>query len=98
MNPPFYKQPSEKYAIAVDYSNDLTSGETIASTLVTAIETYTGTTVTTTIIDSTAVTSTQAKAVVKAGTSGKQYKITVKSTSSLSYIYEDDLFMTVLDD
>ena len=98
MNPPFYKQPTEKYAIAMDYTSELADSETISSTAIVVTEILAGTVVTSTIIDSTATTDTQAKAVIKAGTSGKRYKITFKSTSNLAYVYEDDVFMTVLDD
>lgn len=96
MNPPFLKQPTEKYLIAVDYTTELATGETIASVTVTAYEVLTGTNVTSTVIDSTATTTTLGKAVIKAGTSGKKYKITFVVTTSLGYILEDDLFMIVL--
>jgi hypothetical protein len=94
-NVPFYKQPAEKYLIAMDYTSELSTGETIASATVKCYEVVAGTDVTTTLIDSSSTTTTQAKTVIKAGTSGKKYKVIFLTTTSLGYIFEDDVFFFV---
>jgi hypothetical protein len=93
----FSKQAAEKYAVGIDYEDDLVTGETIASVVVVGTEKATGTVVTSTIIDSTTTTTTTASAVVKAGTSGVAYVLTFTATSSLGYVYEDEIIMNVRD-
>ena len=93
----FPKQPNEKYSVAIDYTDELTTGETVSSTVITAAEVATGDDATATVIDSTTNSTTTATAVVKAGTSGLQYKFTYVTTTSLGYVLEDETIMTVKD-
>ena len=91
----FTKQPDEQYPISVDYSNILGDGETISAKDVKAYDSS-DTDVTSTLIDSSTIVGETIKAVVKAGTSGQNYKITFKATTSDSNIYEDDVTMRVV--
>lgn len=92
----FTKQPSEIYPISVDYSDVLDTGETISSESVTATDSA-GTDVTATLIDSTEISGSTIKAVIKAGTTGNKYKLTFKATTSDSNLYEDDITMRVVE-
>ena len=94
----FFKQSSEQYPIAVDFSEVLATGETITAKDVSAIV-FIGTagTATSTVIASSAISSDNVNVTVKAGTSGLTYKITVKITTSALNVYEEDVLMEVID-
>lgn len=93
----FYKQNSEKFPIAVDFSTNIESGDSIASKDVSAIIIASSADATATVIDSSLLVSTSniIKAVVKDGTTGTNYKITFKATTTNGYIYEHDVAMLV---
>lgn len=92
----FTKQPAEKRTIAVEYLNELPSGVTVVSGTVAAVD-GNGVDVASTVLTSTTATisGTQARAQVKAGTSGVDYKITFLTTLSNTDIWEDDILMQV---
>ena len=90
----FLKQPSEEFTIAVDFSGDLDTGETLDSAVVTATDSA-GTDVTSTIVASDAVSGSTWAVRVRAGTAGQDYKITVTATTSDSQVYEHEVTMRV---
>ena len=90
----FLKQPSEEFTIAVDFSGDLDTGETLDSAVVTATDS-TGADVTSTIVASDAVSGNAWAVRVRAGTAGQDYKITVVATTSDSQVYEHEVTMRV---
>lgn len=94
----FHKQPAEQYTIAVEFSGKLPSGTALSSGTVAAVDSQ-GNDVATTILGSTgaAISGTQAKVLVKAGTTGQQYKITFKMTLDNANLLEEDITMSVVD-
>ena len=92
----FNKQPSEKFKIEIDFSNLITSPETISSIDVKAY--LFSTDVTSTVIDTSSYTGTSIYVTVKSGTDGLTYKITVKATTSTGNIFEYDVNMIVKDE
>lgn len=93
----FTKQPSEKYPVSIDFSNSLGSGETISSIEVSAVNLSTNEDATSSIVDSSTNNDDTVGITVKGGVNKTVYKITTKVTSSLTNIYEEDLFMNVFD-
>ena len=90
----FLKQPSEEFTIALDFSGDLDTGETLSSAVVTATDSA-GTDVTATIVVSDAVSGDTWAVRVQAGTAGSDYKITVVVTTSTGQVYEHEVMMRV---
>lgn len=88
----FTKQPSEKFTINISYVNNI-SDETISSATVTAY--LNDSDVTSTIIHSTSYDDDSVNIIVKAGTAGKNYKITSVVTTTSSNIFEKDVQMRV---
>ena len=97
MNNEWHKQPGEVESIEVVFSARMTTGETIATQTVTAIETTHNTSATTAVIDSSAIVDTSVYIKVKDGTDGVDYKITVIVTTSGGNILEEDILMKVYD-
>lgn len=93
----FKKQPSERFPISANFSYDLEAGDTIASKAVTAVSLPDNTDATATVIDNSSIASPAIIVIVKGGTSGTDYKITVVATTTLGYIYEKDIKMKVVD-
>ena len=95
----FIKEPNEKYVVAVEYAGLSPTGETLVSGTVSALNLVTGTDATGTVLSSPTLTvaGTQAKATVRAGTSGTEYKLTFLTTWSGGSILEDELLMAVVD-
>lgn len=93
----FTKQPSEKYTIAIDYTDRLPVGRSLSSAAVSAIRIDTGADATSTVIDTPTATISgfQVQFTIKAGTSGIDYKLTVVATLDNGHILEDDLTMKV---
>lgn len=92
------KQPGEQYPVEVDFSasGKLPSGTTISSGTVKAEDS--GSDVSGTVLGSTSATisgGNKARVVVKAGTDGKEYKITFTVTLSDGSKLEEEIFMRV---
>lgn len=95
----FTKQPAETYKIAIEFADRLPFSATLASVVWSAIETSTGNSATATVIEDVAgeISGTQARVIVKAGTSGKAYKLTALVTLDDDSILEEDLIMAVVE-
>lgn len=93
----FLKQPSEEFTIALDFSGDLETGETIASKTVTASDLADSSDQTATIIVSSSIDGSRVRVRVRAGTNGHDYKITAVATTNLSQVYEHEVIMRVRD-
>lgn len=91
----FFKQPDEIVPVSIDFTDAINSTETITSLIVTAA-TLLGIDVTATIIDDDSISGDICKAVIKSGTSGTKYKITMKAITSEGNLYEEDLILSVL--
>lgn len=91
----FLKQPSEEFTIALDFSADLESGETIADKTVTAIDVADSSDQTSTIIVSSSIDGSRVRVRIQAGTNGHDYKITAIATTNLSQVYEHEVTMRV---
>lgn len=92
----FQKQPAEAYPIAIDYTNRLPSGLTLAS------GTVSGTNLATGSADNSVLSSTTAtldgnklKVKIQAGAHGTDYKITFLAALSDSSVLEDEIIMQV---
>jgi hypothetical protein len=88
----FCKQPSEKYQIEIDFTNVITSIETISSI---SVKGYLANTEDNTIIDTSSFADSSVYITVKSGTNNMTYKITAKVTTDLGNIYEHDIQMIV---
>lgn len=91
----FIKQSSEKYAITVNFADNLADSEIISSYTVSVVD-HNGNAVTS-VIDTSSNDDDSVSIIVKAGSNETIYKITIAVTTSLSYVYEDDIYMEVLD-
>lgn len=93
----FTKQPTETYTIAIDFTDRLPPGRSLASAAISAIRIDTGADATATVIDTPTATISgfQVQFAVKAGTSGIDYKLTAVVTLDNGHILEDDLTMKV---
>ena len=97
----FTKQPSEQYAISVEFYLVLQSGISLVSGTVSAIDiSNNNSDATSIVLDSATVTinATKASIFVKAGVDGHTYKISMVITTTGSTpvsIFEEDLFMEV---
>jgi len=93
----FTKQPSEDYPIDLEWQGRLPPGKTLSSVAASAKRTDTGADATATVLGSSTppVTGTKALVRVKAGTTGLDYQITLKSTFSDGSVLEDEWLMQV---
>jgi len=93
------KQPSEAYYIAFDFTNVITTGDSIATATITAIDLGDGTSATDTITTAAeqVIVSPKVYVWIKAGTADHNYKITCKITTNAdpSEIYELDARLPV---
>ena len=92
----FFKTEAELYPIAIDFTNRLPTGATIASAMGSVINTRTGLT-DNSVFDNTAltVTTTTAKAVFKLGNSGDDYEASYSATLSDGSILVEKVLMQV---
>lgn len=88
------KQPAEVIVIGVDFSS-IVGSATISSTSVTSIEVDTGQGAS--IAQSAGVENNVVKIKLSGGTDGKRYKVTVQVTLSDGQIWEEDVFVDVVD-
>lgn len=92
----FEKQSNEKYAISIDFSNTLETTETIASFTLSVTDELGQSVTTSDVVDSSSNDNDSVEIVVKGGTNGKNYKLTAVTTSSLGYVYEEDVYMEII--
>lgn len=92
----FEKQSNEKYAISIDFSNTLETTETIASFTLSVTDELGQSVTTSDVVDSSSNDNDSVEIVVKDGTNGKTYKLTAVTTSSLGYVYEEDVYMEII--
>ncbi len=90
----FYKQPSETYTIAMDFVGRIPPTVTISSDSVTAVD-EDGSDASATVISSSTSSGTEVQAVVQAGSTGTDYRITISATLSNSEVLEEDVLMRV---
>ena len=90
----FTKQPSERIPISMDFTNLLTTDETILTLTVTAMDSD-DEDVTSAVVYNSSISDNVCRATIQAGIDSERYKITFSVTSSLSAIYEEDVFMKV---
>ena len=88
------KQPNERHPINIDFTNLLDVGETIASKTATAVDSA-AVDKTSTVVHSSEIDGSKIVVVVKAGTDGESYKITIRATTSSGNVYEEDVLMEV---
>lgn len=92
----FTKQDSEKYGQTIDFSNTLSEGETIASFEITVTDHLENEVPVSEIIESSTSDTDSVTFVAKDGENETIYKITIIITSNVGYIYEEDIYMEVL--
>lgn len=95
------KSPVEKFPVYFNFSSDMLSSESISTKTVTCINSSTGVTSKTTIIDSETISDQEVIVVLKSGTEGQEHSIQCAITTSLGNIYQRDLLLviqTVVDD
>jgi hypothetical protein len=90
----FIKQTNEEYAVSVDFSNTLEDSETISSFTISAIDNSGNSS--NSIIDSSINDDDSVEFIVTGGNNETIYKISIVVTSSLGYIYEEDVYMEVI--
>lgn len=91
----FSKQPSEEFIVTTDFSNDLTSGETISSSNVSAIRLSDGSDLTSDIIELSQNGSKKILVGVRNGVDGDLYRIIIKIITSLGWKYQKNITMKV---
>lgn len=94
----FEKQRAEREAYAIEYEDDLASGDTIALGPVVLVEIQGG------MVDSTllmispvAVTATRVTLWVSGGTNGATYKITVTASTLSGRVLQDEVTLKIKD-
>ena len=94
------KQPSEKFYVSVDFSAVLASGETLDA-MASGVTAYdsSGTDVTSTIIDASALTASSGilQTRIMGGTNASDYKVTFVAHTSSGNIFEMDVTLFVYD-
>jgi hypothetical protein len=90
-----YKQPAEKYYISVDWANELETGETLLSLVVTCIRKDDGSDQTTTFTELPGISGTLTKVRIKAGDPGKIYKVSFRVTTNTGNILEADVSVPI---
>jgi hypothetical protein len=89
------KSPIEKFPIHFNFSNDLLASETIVSQVLTCVNSATGVSSKTTIVDSEAIVSPEVNVVLKAGTEDDEHSIQCVATTNLGNTYDRDLLLMV---
>jgi hypothetical protein len=89
------KSPIEKFPIHFNFSVDLLPAETIVSQILTCVNSATGVSSKTTIVDSEAIVSPDVNVVLKAGTEGDEHSIQCVATTNLGNTYDRDLLLMV---
>ena len=89
------KSPIEKFPIHFNLSVDLLPAETIVSQVLTCVNSATGVSSKTTIVDSEAIVSPEVNVVLKAGTEDDEHSIQCVATTSLGNVYDRDLLLMV---
>ena len=94
----FYKQPSEKYTVAIEFADRLPSGRSLASAVISATVYSSGADATSTVVDTPTgtISGTQVQFTIKAGSSTVDYRITIIVTLDNGHTLEEDLLMKVL--
>ena len=93
----FNKPADENVYISIDFSNEVLT-DTINSKTVTAVDLYDGSSVTSTIIDASAIDGKLINIGVKAGTAGRTYQITTKVDTNNSTKFQKDILLFVNSD
>jgi hypothetical protein len=90
------KQPNERIKLSVTFVNNVPSGGSVSSCVVTSRNALTGTDTTSTICTGSATVSTPSVTQdVYQGTSGDTHIVTFKATMSNSEIYEDEIYLPI---
>jgi hypothetical protein len=90
------KQPAEIEAYTLDFATSRFKGSESGSSQVTsAVLMDDGTDATATVIDSSSMAAGVVTVVVKAGTHGKNYKLTTRVTTDAGNVYESDVMLKV---
>lgn len=92
------KQPNEKIKITIDFTNNVPSGGSVSTAVVTSRNASTGADTTSTIISGSAtVVSPNVTQLVHQGTSGDTHIVTFKATMSNAEVYEDEITLPIYD-
>jgi hypothetical protein len=91
-----YKQPAERYAISMDFTDKLPDGQTILSATCTALD-EAGADASSTVLDGACgIAGSALTQIIKAGTAGQRYDLTFRATLTPgSYILEEDVALFV---
>jgi hypothetical protein len=89
------KSSAEKFPIYFNFSIDMIAGETIATKTLTCVNSATGVSTKTTIVDSEAIVSPDVKVVVKAGTEDDEHSIQCVVATSNGNTYQRDLLLRI---
>ena len=89
------KSPAEKFPIYFNFSSDMIAGETIATKTLTCVNSATGVSTKTTIVDSEAIVSPDVKVVLKAGTEDDEHSIQCVVATSNGNTYQRDLLLRI---
>ena len=89
------KSPIEKFPVYFNFSMDLLFGESISSHTLSCVNSATGVSSKTTIVDSSEIVANEVKAVLKAGTEDDEHFIQCSVSTSLSNIFQRDLLLFI---
>jgi hypothetical protein len=94
----FIKQPAEREAYAIEYEDDLASGDTILiSPVITVAQIGSAADPTPLLLDATDTTDTRATMWLSGGTNGVSYKVTVTTTTNSGRILQDEFILKIKD-
>lgn len=89
------KSPTEYFPVDVNFSNDLSSGENLASYTIACIDMDTGVSSATTVVASSSRSGNIVTPKVQAGSFNALHKVTIVGTSDLGNDFEKDFYLAI---
>ncbi len=91
----FHKQPAEKRTIAVEFSADLDTGETLSTSTVTATDEATGQSASAILNGTAVISGTKVVQGIQAGTDGGRYLVHFQVSTSAGGVIEHEVRVAV---
>lgn len=91
------KKSYEKYPVRFNFSNDMTTLETVLSVVITCINPVTGADTSGAIISSSSISTPDVIVTIMAGVVGDSHLLTCKATTNLSNVFEKEVIIKIVD-
>lgn len=92
-----HKKAYEKFPREIDFTPNLATGETVVSHDLTCVDTATGLSSSTAMIDSSSLATPVVTIIVKGGVTGGKHHIQVLATTSLGNVYDKDIMLEIVE-